>query len=254
MECFPNIPKLFYTRYRIIGDGSGGLEVTNEQLKSSSERIGQLYPILVDHYGNIIDGENRFGVDEKWRRVRLEHIRTEKDLLIARIISNTVRRSVPTKEKRELLERLGKIYLSEGIEPGMIAHKLADETGMSYTWVMKYLPHRFKNSVQSERRAGSVTQRVTRILNELLRPPKMKGVLKINNYANTDFVSLIIKKDFYEEFERKSLELGVSTEFSVLRALEDYHEKMKKAVVIQKQEYAEGRERKSHNPRNSAIG
>ena len=241
MEFFPNIPKLFYTRYHIIGDGSGDLEVTNKQLKSSSEKIGQLYPILVDHYGNIIDGENRFGVDEKWRRVRLEHIRTEKDLLIARIISNTVRRSVPTKEKRELLERLGEIYLSEGIEPGMIAHKLADETGMSYTWVMKYLPHRFKNSAQSERRAGSVTQRVTRILDELLRPPKLKGALKITNYANTDFVSLIIKKDFYEEFERKSLELGVPTEFSVLRALEDYHEKMEKAVVIQKQEYAEGR-------------
>jgi hypothetical protein len=136
---------------------------------------------------------------------------------------------------------------------GVIAHKLADETGMSYTWVMKYLPHRFKDSVQSERRTGSVTQRVTRILDELLRPPKMKGALKLMNYTNTDFVSLIIKKNFYEEFEKKSLELGVSTEFSVLKALEDYHEKMEKAGVIQKQEYAEGRELKSHNPRNSAI-
>jgi len=32
------------------------------ELKSSSERIGQLYPILVDHHGNIIDGEHRYGV------------------------------------------------------------------------------------------------------------------------------------------------------------------------------------------------
>jgi hypothetical protein len=214
--------------------------VTNEHLKSSSKRIGQLYPILVDYYGNIIDGEHRFGVDEKWRRLRLEHIRTEKDLLIARIISNTVRRSVPRKEKRELLERLGELYLSEGAEPGNIAHKIADETGMriadetgmSYTWVMKYLPHRFKDSVQSERRTGSVTQRVTRILDELLRPPKVEGALKIINYTNTDFVSLILKKGFYKEFERKSLELGMPTELSALKALEDYHEKMKRAIAI----------------------
>ncbi len=206
--------------------------MTNEHLESSSKRIGQLYPILVDYYGNVIDGEHRLGVDENWRRLRLEHIRTEKDLLIARIISNTVRRSVPRKEKRELLERLGELYLSEGAEPGNIAHKIADETGMSYTWVMKYLPHRFKDNVQSERRTGSVTRCVTRILDELLRPPKAEGALKIIDYANTDFVSLMLRKGFYKKFERKSLELGMPTELSALKALEDYHEKMKRAIAI----------------------
>ena len=206
--------------------------MTSQQLKSSSERIGQLYPILVDYYGNIIDGEHRFGVDEKWRRVRLKHIRTEKDLLIARIVSNTVRRSVPHKEKTELLERLGEIYRSAGVEPGRIAHKIADEIGMSYTWVMKYLPHRFKDSVQSERRTGSVTRCITGILDELLRRPKMEGALKIVNYTNTDFVSLILEKGFYEEFERNSLELGIPAELSALKALEDYEEKMKRAIAI----------------------
>jgi len=48
--------------------------MVSQELKSYAERIGQLYPILVDYFGNIIDGEHRFGVDEKWRRVRLEHI------------------------------------------------------------------------------------------------------------------------------------------------------------------------------------
>jgi hypothetical protein len=210
----------------------GGIYMTSQQLKFSSERIGQLYPILVDYYGNIIDGEHRFGVDEKWRRVRLEHIRTEKDRLIARIVSNTVRRSVPRKEKTGLLERLGEIYLSEGMEPGRIAHRIANETGMSYTWVMKYLPHRFKDNTQSERRSGSVTRRITRILDELSRPPKRDGALKIKNYTNTNFVSLILDKGFYDEFERSSLELGVSTELSALKALEDYYEKMKRAITI----------------------
>lgn len=57
---------------------------TISELKSSSERVGQLYPVLVDYHGNIIDGEHRYGADEGWRTIRLEHIRTEKDRLIAR--------------------------------------------------------------------------------------------------------------------------------------------------------------------------
>lgn len=206
----------------------------NQQLKSSLKRAGQLYPILIDYHGNIIDGEHRFIVDEKWRRVTLEHIRTEEELLIARIIANNVRRSVRRREKTELLERLGRIYLNEGVEPGRIAHKIADETGMSYTWVMKYLPQRFKDSLQSERRTSSVTHRVTRILDKLLSPPKREGALKITNYANTNFASFILEKSFYEEFERDSLELGFSAEFSALKALEDYHKKMKRAIIIKK--------------------
>ena len=68
--------------------------MVSQELKSSAERIGQLCPILVDYNGNIIDGEHRFSADEKWRTVRLEHIKIEKDRVIARIVSNTVRRSV----------------------------------------------------------------------------------------------------------------------------------------------------------------
>jgi hypothetical protein len=125
------------------------------ELKSSSKRIGQLYPVLLDYHGNIIDGEHRYSVDEGWRTIRLEHIQTEKDRLIARIISNTIRRSVPAKEKTELLAKLGEIYLNEGVEPGRIANKITEETGMSYRWVAKYLPDRFKDRLQLERRARS---------------------------------------------------------------------------------------------------
>ena len=60
----------------------------------------------------------------------------------------------------------------------------------------------------------------------------MEGALKIINYTNTDFVSLILKKGFYKEFERKSLELGMPTELSALKALEDYHEKMERAIAV----------------------
>ena len=206
----------------------------NKDLVSSAKKIGHLYPIMVDYHGNIVDGQHRFSVDKKWKRVRLKHIRTEKSLLIARLISNVVRRSVPPKEKTELLERLGEIYLSEGVENGKIASKIADEIGMSYTWVIKYLPNNFKDKIQSKRRTGSVTRRVTGILSELLRPPKRKMALQIKNYGNTKFVSLILDKNFYEEFERNSMELGMHAEFSALKALEDRNENMKMAIALKK--------------------
>ena len=185
------------------------------ELRSSSERIGQLYPILVDHHGNIIDGEHRYGADEGWRTIRLDHIRTEKDRLIARIISNTVRRSVPRKEKTELLERLGEMYLSEGVEPGRIAYEIAEETGMSYTWVMKYLPERFKDSAQSER-AGAATRRVAGI-GKLLDPPE--DVLTIKTYGNTDFVNIIVKKPLYKWLEEEAKRLETTPDKLIYNAI-----------------------------------
>jgi len=170
------------------------------ELKSSSKRIGQLYPVLLDYHGNIIDGEHCYSVDEGWRTMRLEHIRTEKDRLIARIISNTVRRSVPRREKTELLAKLGEICLNEGAEPGRIAYKIAEETGMSHRWVVKYLPNKFKDSLQSER-AGSAARRATgedpkrrAISFELEEPPK--GAVAIKAYGNTNFVNIILEKQF----------------------------------------------------------
>lgn len=203
--------------------------MVSRELKSSSNRIGQLYPILVDYHGEIIDGEHRFRADKNWRRIRLKHVKTEKEKTIARIIANNVRRSVPQKEKMTLLSKLGDIYLAEGIEPGRIAHVISEEIGMSYRWVAKYLPIRFKDNRQSDR-ASSAARRAARILEKLLAPPSSNASVKVKNYANTDFVSVIIEKRFYNEFEKESLDLGLSPELSILKALEQHREKMKEAV------------------------
>ena len=121
------------------------------------KRAGRLYPVLLDRHGNVIDGMHRLVADEKWPKITLENVETEEHRLIARLVSNICRRHVPAMEKKEILERLGEIYQKEGVKPGEIAYKIAEETGMSYTWVMKYLPEKFKDSTQAERRSGSVT-------------------------------------------------------------------------------------------------
>ena len=46
-------------------------------LKASSERVGRLYPILLDKHGNVIDGRHRLEADEKWPKIRLENVETE---------------------------------------------------------------------------------------------------------------------------------------------------------------------------------
>ncbi len=179
--------------------------MASQELKASSERIGQLYPILVDYYGNIIDGEHRFGADQNWRKVRLENIKTEEYRLIARIISNSLRRKVSRQEKRDLLSRLGEIYLSEGIEKGAIAYRIAEKTGMSHRWVRKYLPDEFKDRLQSERASLSNSARRCRATTKLLEP--QGEVLTIRNYANTEFVNLVVKKALYQKLEEKAKKL-----------------------------------------------
>ena len=200
----------------------------SQELKSSAERVGQLYPILVDYYGNIIDGKHRFSVDPKWKKIRLEHVKTDKDRLIVRIVGNTLRRTVSSDEKRELLGRLGEICLGESIELGKIAYEIAEETGMSYTWVMKYLPDRFKDNVKSEN--ARATRRVA--TEDKLTELPHKNILTIQKYRNTKFVNVLIEQRFYNRLERlaKTLETtpDVIISNALLLGLKNLEEKTKK--------------------------
>lgn len=186
----------------------------------SSKRIGQLYPILVDYFGNTIDGEHRLAADKNWRKIRLENIRTKKDLLIARIISNACRRNMPYREKSTLLGKLGKIYQNEGLGPGEISHKIAENTGMSYSWVMKYLPAKFKDESQSIRATkskcdfqhskGSVATRHIAEKDELITATRME-IITIHRYKNTHFVNITMKKSVYDDFEEIAKKMDITS-------------------------------------------
>jgi hypothetical protein len=116
---------------------------------------------------------------------------------------------------------------------------------MTCRWVTKYIPDKFKDPLQSKR-ASSAERRSAgedpkrrgepKEIVELLTPPQRKGALEIKKYVNTHFVNVVVEKTFYEEFEETSSKLGVPTENSMLKALEEYHEKMKKALTLKKQE------------------
>jgi len=193
-------------------------------LKVSGERAGRLYPVLLDKHGNVIDGMHRLTADKKWPKITVENIETEEQRLIARIISNVCRRHIPAKEKREMLGRLGEIYQKEGVEQGKIAYKIAEKTGMSYTWVMKYLPEKFKDSTQAERRSGSVTRRVTgedperRVISFKLEEPP-QGVVVVKAYGNTNFVNIMLERRFYKRLEEIAERLKTTPDKLIYNAI-----------------------------------
>lgn len=172
----------------------------NSELRESARRIGHLYPVLVDKHGNVLDGNHRLDIDRKWKKVKLRHIDNERDGILVRIISNNVRRQVPAKEKERLLGKLADIYLKEGVMPGDLTHKIAQETGMSYQWVAKYIPVSFKDRLHAENaRARYVPPAPQCRANSA---DSNNGELDLKLYHNTDFISIILSKTLYQRIEQ----------------------------------------------------
>lgn len=205
-----------------------------EDFKSSAQKVGKLYPVLEDFYGNVIDGQHRLEADEDWPKIRLQSVKTEKERVIVRLIGNACRRTVPAQEKTEMLDTLGSILLKEGLKPGEIAEKIAEDTGMSYRWVVKYLPGKYKDPVQSRRRShvSLDAHDATGLLAEVLEPPKRKDCLKINKYGNTEFVLLMLDKSFYSMLEKDCLELEIPPEYCIMKTLEEHHKKVRRAIRL----------------------
>jgi hypothetical protein len=202
-------------------------------LKSSAIRVGKLYPVLIDKNGHVIDGKHRLAAHEKWPRLVLDHIRSRRERIAVRIVSNVCRRSVSSKEKRTMLSELGKIYSGEGVKPGKIAHEIVEATGMSYRWVMKYLPDDFKArpkvggrktrpySMMTNLREDPIAHHATgdNYLIQFMSSLHTKRVLEVKNYANTDFVQVIVQKGFYSRIEKLASRIGTSPETIIAKAL-----------------------------------
>jgi hypothetical protein len=210
-------------------------------LRLSSRRVGRLYPVLLDKHGNVIDGKHRLAADANWPKMRLDHVESEEDRLIARLICNVCRRNVSAEEKREILQELGELHVKAGLKPGTeLASKISEETGMSYRWVMKYLPDNFKErpgvggpplvfnltNVKEKLYKGKVACRATQEYEQLLGEPKER-VLTVKKYNNTDFMNIVIERQFYARLQESPEKLRIEPEaiisnifFSALRKLE----------------------------------
>lgn len=194
-------------------------------LKLSSKNVGKLYPVLLDSHGNVVDGFRRLQADPDWPKIKLNNIKSNEERLIARLIANVCRRTVPAKEKSEMLRKLGTLYVRAGVKPGFeLANKISEKTGMSYRWVMKYLPAEFKERPgvggPPKRlklvRIGenSVAQRATAPI-EFLTSKSAERVLTVKKYANVNFVQVMLDKRFYANIERVAENLGLTPDIII---------------------------------------
>ena len=209
-------------------------EVDISDLRLSSKTVGKLYPVLLDRDGNVIDGKHRLAADESWPKIKLEHVGCERERLLARLISNVCRRTVSSSEKSDTLARLGRIYLEAGERPGKLAYRIAQETGMSYRWVMKYLPNDLKArpglggptlfgrqnlyKCKAKNNVCKVARSATIDLEKLVSTQHEK-TLVVRTYVNADFVSLTLEKKIYRDFERAARNLGSTAETIIGNAM-----------------------------------
>ena len=86
-------------------------------LETSEKAIGQLYPVLRDAEGKVIDGYHRLDVNPDWKSVILEDVKTEEDRLIISAHVNLGRRTITPSEIRIIINNLAEIYYKQGLRP-----------------------------------------------------------------------------------------------------------------------------------------
>ena len=180
--------------------------------------------MLLDKHGNVIDGKHRLAADADWPKMRLDHMESEEDRLVARLICNVCRRNVSAEEKSEILQELGELHVKAGLKPGKeLVSKISEETGMSCRWVMKYLPDNFKErpgvggpspvfdltNVKEKLYEGKAACRATLQLEVLLAEPAER-VLTVKKHANTDFVNVVLQRRFYANVEKLAENFGTT--------------------------------------------
>lgn len=107
--------------------------MTKEDLKSSEKNIGQIYPVIKDQFGNILDGFHRKDIDPNWREITVDVIDPLHALRI-RVHSNVVRRDVEWEEKHNwVMEARRLLNPKDPMQPSQ--KEVAKALVMSQQWV-----------------------------------------------------------------------------------------------------------------------
>jgi len=114
-------------------------------LKESKRSVRELYPILKDAHGNVIDGFHRLEIDPAWHDEILDWIKTPTQLWLARIIANTHRRTVSREERAAQIRELAKSLMeNDGVPKEEIVSTIAELTTFTERYVRNLLPDEYK--------------------------------------------------------------------------------------------------------------
>jgi len=198
-------------------------------IQRSETTIGQIYPVILDKYGEIIDGRCRLKADPNWPKIQLQNVQSDEQRILTRLISNLCRQDISPNEKTEMLKKLGQFYLKSGVEPNKLIKTISEKTGMSYRWVMKYAPNNLKirpglggpkklDDIYKNDEKFYISQVDGRATDTLLLEPEER-VATVSNYSNTKFANLMIEQSFYSKLKAVAQELDVDPNVIINNAL-----------------------------------
>ena len=118
-------------------------------LRESEKLIGQLYPVLVDEQGNVLDGQHRLKTNPDWRREVVKGVDSDRKRAMIRLHANWHRRKV---YPEQVLAELAKITSWKGAAP------YAAFLGCSIRTVQRYLPQQYKERQRIPKRQLSLSE------------------------------------------------------------------------------------------------
>lgn len=129
-------------------------QVRMEDLKASEKKIGQIYPVLKNTKGDIIDGFHRKRVNPDWKELTLP-IEDDLETLRLRVHLNLFRRLISDEEKQQWVMDARQLLQRRGLKGTQ--KQIADALKVSIQWVSKYDLEPF----QPNRPHGKVPRRGT---------------------------------------------------------------------------------------------
>jgi len=212
-----------------------------EAIKKSHSRFGQLYPVLLDKNGRIIDGDHRNLAIKKAKTFTLDQIVKKEDRLAVRLIANHARKGNNKSTWTLDLTEYAKVLKNKGFVA--IGREISKITGLPYRTIMRYLPQEFKDKAQSRRASHSrlpsgipEISPVTPVVSVTEKIKEFKEIntknlpkIELKQFRNQTWKAIILKDKFFKDYISACNEASVDPIETLQVALKDLINKLRKA-------------------------
>lgn len=142
-------------------------------LQKSIRKIGQLYPILVDENGEIIDGNHRAEGNPDAEK-KIIKVKNRYEALMVRGNAH-YRRRVPQEETQQLIVEMAKEAEKMGTPRSEIAKQLVEDLPFSERYIVSLLPTEYKNQQKVEAGRTPKLQNCAEIVQQTVNTPDTKS-------------------------------------------------------------------------------
>jgi len=161
-------------------------------LKRSMQKVGQLYPVLVNQDGKILDGNHRSAELANPEKKTVETKNRYEELMVRG--NAHYRRRVPQEETRQLVIEMANEAVKLGTPKNEVAKKLFEDLPYSEGYILELLPSEFKDTKKVESGLASGVARSVQIVEHTVKTQDMP-ICEVHGTASsdTDFVTILGK-------------------------------------------------------------